>query len=191
MLRSMAVLVACGLATTACEAPERAEPPAAPPSSAPAAAAPAAEPATPPMLTAEGWGPLKVGMAEAAASEALGGAVSSDESPACRHLTPKQGPEGLLVMIRDGRVARVTLHGSGPVRTDRGLGLGASEIQVRAAYPDGLEAEPHHYLGLPAKYLTWWSRTGERGVRYETNAEGVVTEIHAGDDSIRLVEGCS
>ena len=95
-------------------------------------------------------------------------------------------------MIEDGRVSRITVASGGKaVRTGEGLRLGATEAAVRAAYRDKLEVEPHKYVNAPAKYLTAWAVPGERGVRYETDSEGLVSEIHAGGPSIRYVEGCS
>jgi len=52
-------------------------------------------------------------------------------------------------------------------------------------------AEPHYYLGLPAEYLTYWTVAKKRGVRFETGTKRRVETIHAGLDSIRLVEGCA
>ena len=87
-----------------------------------------------------------------------------------------------------------------PSRRDRGFGVGASAADIKAAYGDGLQAEPHHYLGLPAEYLTAWSGgqptepyvqdAAARGIRYETAADARVEQIHVGGPSIQYVEGC-
>ena len=72
---------------------------------------------------------------------------------------------------------------------------------MRAAYGDRLHAEPHHYLELPAEYLTVWAvgdpgdepyteDPAARGIRYETDLDRRVETIHAGGPSIQYVEGC-
>jgi len=73
---------------------------------------------------------------------------------------------------------------------------------VLEAYGKDVQSEPHAYAGPPAKYLTVWFKNapkadamGEdasaRGLRFETDENGVVTAIYAGDTSIRYIEGCA
>ena len=69
--------------------------------------------------------------------------------------------------------------------------LNATADEVRKAYGEKLEAEPHHYEGEPAEYLTYWLKPKVRGVRFETDAQRKVQTIHAGLDSIQLIEGCA
>ena len=77
------------------------------------------------------------------------------------------------------------------VTTPRGIGIGATADEVRTAYGEELEAEPDHYLDLPAEYLTFWLKPGKRGpLRNRRRAQGRKT-IHAGNDSIQLIEGCA
>lgn len=145
-------------------------------------------------LSPDGFGPLRIGMTIAEASRALGtelAPTSEYEQDSCRHYGSADLPPDLVLMGQNGRITRVTIHQSSKLKTDRGLGLGVSEAEVRGAYDGKIETEVHHYLGEPAHYLTSWSAKTKRGVRYETDREGVVREIHAGDESIRLVEACS
>ena len=69
--------------------------------------------------------------------------------------------------------------------------MGDTEAKVRRLYGRELRIEPHAYDGAPAHYLTYWTRDGGRGVRFETNAKSIVQAIHAGDRSVELIEGCS
>lgn len=151
-------------------------------------------------LTADGYGPVTIGMSEAEARRALGPDVRDDlqnglsagEGPdACHFLWVGEELGDVVYMIEDQRISRITVTNKGGVKTDKGLGLGATEAAVRAAYGDKLEVEPHHYINAPAKYLTAWTIPDQRGVRYETDAEGLVSEIHAGGPSIRYIEGCA
>ncbi len=71
---------------------------------------------------------------------------------------------------------------------------------MREIYGDRVDARPHTYLEPPAEYLDVWEGDlrpgpegdpeGLRGIRYETDENGNVEAIHAGDSSIQYVEGC-
>lgn len=157
------------------------------------------------VLTADGWGPLRIGMTRDDVEAALGGAANPDavggpEPEICDEFRPARAPEGFYVMIENGLLASITLTEGTTVQTPEGLSVGDSADAVRAAYGDRLEVYPHHYIGLPAEYLTIWTtgaipESGDpdenaRGIRYETDAEGMVQRIHAGGPSIQYVEGC-
>ena len=168
-------------------------------------AAGAGPPVAEPVLTADGYGPLRFGMTLAEVTAALGrdadpDAVGGPDPESCDQFRPARAPEGLLVMIEDGRLTRVTIHRDAPIATDRGLNVGASAADVRAAYGAAARAEPHEYQDPPAEYLTVWTRggigadgaaePGARGIRYEVASDGRVAAIHAGGPSIQYVEGC-
>ena len=177
-----------------------------------AAAEPAANAATVPpapnadrVLTAEGYGPLRIGMTLAEVTAALGPdsdpeAVGGPEPEMCDQFRPARAPEGLLVMMEDGRLTRITLMSGSEIQTDKGLRVGATAAQVRAAYGPAIRSGHHKYQDPPAEYLTAWTRGGagdeeaappdSRGIRYEVDQEGKVALIHAGGPSIQYVEGC-
>lgn len=166
-------------------------------------------------LTAEGWGPLKIGMTLAEVTAALGPdsdpqAVGGADPESCDQFRPQRAPEGMLLMVEKGQLTRISLIRDNKVKTDRGLGLGIPAAQVRAAYGDKLQATPHKYGEPPQEYLTVWATGGavppragadipgdqpvpptSRGIQYEVNASGNVGAIHAGGPSILYVEGCS
>ena len=184
------------LTLAACNAPP-AEP-------APQPASPHVNPATPvsaDTLAATGYGPLRIGMTRAEVENALGadsnpGAVGGPEPASCDVFHPARAPEGLIVMVEEGRLSRITLMPGSTVKTADGLGLGSTGAQVKAAHADAV-VEPHKYVE-GAEYITVWtggrSTNGDdpasRGIRFETDAAGVVTTIHAGGPSIQLVESC-
>ncbi len=147
-----------------------------------------------PALTAEGYGPVKIGMRVDQASKALAASLRSEEDspdPECHHVSAGEVAPGLAFMVQNGRIVRISLY-SGPsaIHTDRGIGLGDSMQKVKQAYGAGLIDESHEYLGPAARYLTWWNEKTQRGIRYETDEDGVVDTLHAGDKAIFLVEGC-
>jgi len=177
-------------------------------STAAAVPAPEALPSTAPApanaLTATGWGPLAIGMTRAEIVKALGddadpGAVGGPEPEACDQFRPARAPAGMLVMLEDGKLTRISVSEPG-VRTGRGLQVGDSAAAVKQAYGDALVVQPHKYVEAPAQYLTAWTGTkpakpdvddpAARGVRYETDDKGKVTMIHAGGPSIQYIEGC-
>ena len=157
------------------------------------------------MLTPQGWGPLQIGMTRDEVVSAVGSpadpdAMGSPEPEFCDQFPPARAPAGLYVMLENGLLSSITLSEGSTIETPEGLSVGDSAHAVRAAYGDRLEVFPHHYIGLPAEYLTVWT-TGEigengtqdenaRGIRYETNEDGVIQLIHAGGPSIQYVEGC-
>jgi hypothetical protein len=160
-----------------------------------------------PVLAAEGFGPLRIGMTRAEVVKTLGEdddpeAVGGPDPASCDEFRPARAPEGLLVMIEEGRLTRISLIDGAKVKTDLGLGLGATAAAVRAAYGLALQAEPHKYEEAPAEYLSAWARDPPkdeklpapptaRGIVYEVGAKGVVQAISGGGPSILYVEGCA
>jgi len=151
---------------------------------------PAPPPPTSPPLTAYGWGAVTVGMDEAAAVAAGLHLPEIGKAGAECHFLASAGYPGLLAMVENGRVTRITVRENPTLRTDRNLGVGSTAAEVRATYGSDLVSLPHKYEASPAAYLTPWALPEKRGIRYVTNGAGVVTEIHAGSDAIELVEGC-
>jgi hypothetical protein len=128
-------------------------------------------PAPPAVLTPEGWGKVRIGMTEADAAVALHGAeVSSDQDPsgACHLMYPARG-KGLYLLTEDGLVTSIIVWDHAPVRTDKGLGLGSTEAQVRAAYGSKLKVAKAPYLDEPAHTLTAWTIKDKAGIRYTTD----------------------
>lgn len=136
-------------------------------------------------LAPEGLGDIVVGKAPPASLRADNAQVSD----ACRTYTDKA--RRLYAMVEDKVVTRITAMQRSKVATAAGIAPGASEAQVRKAYPDAVET-PHKYVDAPAKYLDWRPGAGDAGLRFEIDAEGKVSAIHAGrEPAIEYVEGCA
>ena len=118
-----------------------------------------------------------------------GEAIEDEKS--CIELVPAGADRGLWFMFQEYRLTRISIGRPSKVATPRGIGVGTSADAVRKAYGRGLKAEPHYYEDLPSEYLTFWTVPKKRGVRFETDSKRRVQTIHAGDDSIELVEGCA
>jgi len=204
LARTSIVASIAALSLAACSQPESAAPETAPP----VAEAPAESPtpaADPNVLTAEGLGALKIGMTLAEVTAAVGpdsnpGAVGGADPQACDEFRPERAPEGVLVMIEQGVLTRVSLVRASTLKTDRGFGIGSQGSAIKAAYGGGVVAQPAKYEAAPAEDLFVWAKGGStsyvtdataRGVRYEVGADGLVKAVRAGGPSIQLVEGCS
>jgi hypothetical protein len=200
-LKPLVTLSTFALAATAC-APEQTPPPdpaanaknIAEPSTAdptPPAARAASQDAPAPanVLTLEGLGALRIGAAVPPGSSwAERGAQISDT---CRLLSSPDYP-GAYAIVEGGKVRRITLGERSAVKLVEGIVVGASEAEVRAAFP-GFNEAPHFYVEAPAKYLTAPNaESGDPALRFETGADAKVTQIHVGTMPVLgYVEGCA
>lgn len=146
-------------------------------------------------LTPAGWGPVRIGMNRDQVNKALKlelrGEAFDNEGSCLELYAADNALPGMFFMFLDGKLSRVSANGGSTIKTPRGIGVGSTTDEVRKAYGEKLQAEPHHYEGEPAEYLTYWLRPDKSGVRFETDAERKVQAIHAGDESIQLIEGCA
>jgi hypothetical protein len=141
-------------------------------------------------VTPDGWGDVRIGMKERDLVRRYHLRIPRNDGVSsfdCRELGGSSLPFG--VMTERGRVTRITILDH-IVKTDRGLGVGATQAQVRKAYGAALTTAPSVYEDPPAVYLTYRAKNGH-GIRYETDETGRVARIHAGGGSITYVEGCS
>lgn len=146
-------------------------------------------------LTPGGWGPAHIGMSRAQLAKALHVELQGDafdnEGSCIELYAADNALPGLIFMLIDGKLTRITVSEPSKVITPRGIGIGASADDVRKAYGTGLKAETHHYEGEPAEYLTFWLKPEKSGVRFETDTNRRVQAIHAGNDTIQYIEGCA
>lgn len=151
------------------------------------------------LLTPDGWGPLRIGMTlddvvAAAGEDANPDAVGGPEPERCDEFRPRDVPAGVLVMIENGVLTRISVSRNTDITTPTGLRVGDPAADIIAAYGDRADVTPHKYVAAPAKYITVWNEPGEdalrRGIRYEVGADGVVTFLRGGGPSIEYVEGC-
>ena len=158
------------------------------------AASTAAAPAQPPWrLTADGLGPVRIGMSQAQVSKALKtrltGEAVEDENVCVEK--EARSLRGVGFMFENGRLTRISIWKPSRTKTQRGITIGATAADVRRAYGRGLKAETNYYEDKPAEYLTYWTAPGKRGIRFETGTDRRVYVIHGGTSSIQYVEGCA
>jgi hypothetical protein len=150
----------------------------------PAAATPSAR-----TLTLEGLGALRIG---AAVPPGVGWAERGAQVPGgCTTVSSPDFP-GTYAIVEGGKVRRITIGERSDVRLVEGIGTGATEKAVRAAFP-GFREEPHKYVEAPAKYLTAPNaESGEPALRFEIGADRKVSLIHVGTmPTLGYVEGCA
>lgn len=147
-----------------------------------------------PVLRPDGYDTIRIG---AAPAQAEGYALSDDGSyeDVCRIYASDRLPNAYAI-VEEGRIMRFTVFDrpgtdAGPIRTDRGIGPGSTEAEVRAAYSP-LREQPHHYVEAPAKDMFFGGSEQEPGLRFEVGSDGRVTNLHAGlEPVLSYVEGCS
>lgn len=148
------------------------------------------------ILTPAGLGDMRIGMSRAELIAAVGGSPAASADPqACEEFHPSGAPQGVLVMLEQGRLTRISLIRDATIKTGNGFGIGATAGEVKTTYGARATATPHKYVEPPAEYITaWTSGTGgpdSRGILYEIGKDGKVMAIRAGGAAIQYVEGCS
>ena len=152
-------------------------------------------------LTAQGYGPLRIGMTVAEIEASMGPdadpeAVGGPDPASCDMFRPARAPEGLLVMVENGVLTSIWVSRNAGVETDRALNVGDPAAEVKRVYGDAAVVEPHKYVPAPAEYITVWATSDRqgpnaRGLTYEIGSDGRVESIAAGGTSIQYVEGCA
>jgi len=106
----------------------------------------------------------------------------------CRTVSSPEFP-GVYAMTEGGQVRRITVGQRSDVELAEGIGVGATEAEVLAAFP-GFRATPHKYVAAPGKYLT--QPGSDPRLRFEIGEDGRVSLIHAGlMPQLGYVEGCA
>lgn len=139
-------------------------------------------------LALESLGDLRVGQPIPAGSKfAERGAQIGEE---CRTVSSPDFP-GVYAITRGkgGPVRRISVGQRSDVKLAEGIGIGASEQAVVAAFP-GFRSTPHKYVDAPAKYLD--QPGSDPRLRFEIDASGKVSLVHVGlMPELGFVEGCA
>ena len=174
----------------------------------PATTAPeSTDPSTPaqdlPVLSWIGLGELRYGMTPDQASAALGVDLVPSEAYAgmredleCGYLAPDAAgglPEGIAVMVTgpgEGTVARVDV-GSGPWRTDRGIGIGDDVAAVTALQSEGIADDPAPYGDGRQITVDPLDDAASTAEVFDVGPDGKVAGFRAGQrPEVGYVEGC-
>ena len=163
-------------------------------------------------LSERGIGAIEAGMTVAEAEAASGLRLAPDGSfeafgGHCYYVV-LEGQPNVSVRVRspndepvvdpgDGVISVISVFGPDPGSpstrvTTGGIGLGATEAEVRAAYGDAVEEQPHDYVPDGAYLYVHPDDSPGFGFRYVLDEQRVVTSIDAGEASgITAAEGCA
>ena len=111
-----------------------------------------------------------------------------DVSDGCTFVKPQHGPDGIIFMLIDGKIARVDVENKFTA-TAEGARVGDSESRIKRLYPGRVRITAHAYI--EGHYLTVIAPDRKHGFVFETDGRRV-TQYRAGSRvAIRYVEGCS
>ncbi len=153
-------------------------------------------------LTPTTLGKVSVGMTVARAEGALGTKLAvetmDDEPGACGYARRTDGADpGISYMVGGGAINRIDVDGTDPshpppdVLTEAGIGIGATEGQIKRAYGAAAVESPHPYTeGPDSHYYKVAAPDGEHALVFETY-NGKVNTFRAGlSQAVDFIEGC-
>ena len=141
-------------------------------------------------VTESGWGPIRAGMSVDKARAAVGGDLPEPANGQCDHVRPTRGPNGVLIMIVGGHVARVEVSDT-TVATAAGARVGDTEARINALYPGRVQTGPHKYID--GHYLVVRRGAGADSVYrlvFETDGQRVTRYRGGRLPEVEWVEGC-
>ncbi len=162
-------------------------------------------------LGPKGIGPVEAGMTVAEAESASGLSLTPDGSLEdfggfCYYVELAGQPD-LAIRVHspddqpvtdpsEGVISAITIFDQDPAGpstrpTTAGIGLGATEAEVRAAHPD-VDEQPHDYVTAGAYLYVHPEDAPGFGIRYVLDERRIVTSIDVGDEGgIQAPEGCA
>ena len=139
-----------------------------------------------PPLTAAGFGVYLVG--EAVPANGSGQPRELDRlDQNYRHFSDSDLPGMSILADDEGVVMRVSISEPSTVETVAGIGIGASEAEVRAAYP-AVRERAGDSNDLPGTNL-YTALPRHPGLRFEIGADGTVIRIHGGQPPFLSYDG--
>ncbi|GAA3926780.1 hypothetical protein [Luteimonas lutimaris] len=117
-----------------------------------------------------------------------------NQETGCFHVTGGDLPDGLAMMVMDGRIARFEVgppNRGADVRPPFGLHPGMARAAVEEAMPVDVRVSQHQYGGEGDVYIDWLVPGGRYGVRAEITNDKVDAVFWGDGDAIQLIEGCS
>lgn len=143
-----------------------------------------------------GLGPLRAGMSVPEAARVVGGSFAARtavEGGSCTYAEWREAPDGVLVMLVNGLVARVDVT-KGSIATSAGARIGDSEARIKALYKNRVVVTPHEYTDGHYLTVSPAPATGEDrgyGVVFETDGNRVLRYRGGKQPMVGWVEGCS
>jgi hypothetical protein len=147
-------------------------------------------------VTEFGYGALRAGMTVAEAAKVVPGSFSAPAGGAqtCGYAVWREAPRGVLVMLDEGRVARVEIARESRIATSAGARIGDTEARIKELYKGRVAVTPHEYTD--GHYLTVTPPPGsgeDRNYRlvFETDGNRVLRYRGGKLPQVGWVESCS
>jgi hypothetical protein len=143
-----------------------------------------------------GIGPLRAGMTVPEAARIVGGSFAArtgGEGNNCTYAVWREAPDGVLVMLVNGLVARVDVT-KGSIATSAGARIGDSEARIKDLYRNRVVVKPHEYTDGHYLTVSPAPATGEDrsyGLVFETDGNRVLRYRGGKQPMVGWVEGCS
>jgi len=141
-------------------------------------------------LTLDGFGPVRIGMTEAEAREAVSDltiGTDRETDPACYFLN-SPGDRSVSFMIERGRVVRIDIDDPHHW-TLSGVHIGTTEAEAQAVYRGRLRVQPHKY-DRTGHYLILTSSDGKSALVLETDGKRVTSMRAGAKPAVEYVERC-
>ena len=141
------------------------------------------------LLQIDRIGPVRVGMTLDEARTAAGQPLrqEGDVLGNCVYYSPRSKAPDASFMVIDGIVSRIDVD-QGSTATQEGIGIGASEADVKRTYP-ATTVSKHYYTG--GHYLRVLSDDGRHAYLFETDGEKVLRFRSGFPNAVDQVEGCA
>ena len=143
------------------------------------------------VVTVHGVNGARPGMSEAAVERALGAPLRIDyldPSQVCGTAGFRSGTTHGYALFYGARLASLWFERG--ARTGRGIRIGSTAAELRAAYP-ALRSRPDRYVPGATNLFYRRPAAPHWRLRFDVSPTGRVTGIAFGNDSVFLVEGCA
>jgi len=120
--------------------------------------------ATARFLTTDGFEAVKFGMTRAEAEKALGARLKmtepADDALSCSYWSRSDGHDKEVgYMFQGGRITRIDIdlvgvrHWRSSITSSAGIGVGATEAEIKKVYRHHVLAKPDPYMRHPAQFI--------------------------------------
>lgn len=144
------------------------------------------------LISSDGYGPVRIGMSQKEAESLMHVKLKTEDNlplmQHCDHVFAAKGFDGISIMLQEGRITRFSVS-SPTVSTKSGVKIGDTTLRLKNIFGSRVQIEPSNFDENGFYYFVW-EKSQQRGIKFEV-INDQVRFIYAGDDSIRLVEGCS